>query len=199
MPGQYQRDRSLLTQLQYQDSFRDDTLQLSGRLFLGRTRYTGLFIYDGAPNLATGSGDWQGIEARLLSTAWAGHKLMLGMEYQDNSRQDQGNEDLLDPANNIEISRSGWRAGVYVQDEWALGESVTATLGLRLDRNNVTGNDLSPRAALIWQATPDTTLKALYGRAHRAPNVYERDFDDGRVPDCQSGPAKAKRSIPWNW
>ena len=77
------------------------------------------------------------------------------------------------------IARSGWRAGVYVQDEWTLGDSVTATLGLRLDRNNVTGNDLSPRAALIWQATPDTTLKALYGRAHRAPNVYERDFDDG--------------------
>ena len=103
---------------------------------------------------------------------------MLGMEYQDNSRQDQGNEAFLDPASNIEISGSGWRAGVYVQDEWTLGDSVTATLGLRLDRNNVTGNDLSPRAALIWQATPDTILKALYGRAHRAPNVYERDFDD---------------------
>ncbi len=177
--GQYQRDRFLLTQLQYQDSFRDDTLHLSGRLFLGRSRYTGLFNYSGVPNLATGSSDWQGIEVRLLSTAWTGHKLMLGMEYQDNSRQDQGNEDLTDPANNLLISRSGWRAGVYVQDEWTLGDSVTATLGLRLDRNNVTGNDLSPRAALIWQATPDTTLKALYGRAHRAPNVYERDFDDG--------------------
>ncbi len=177
--GQYQRDRSLLTQLQYQDSFGDGTLQLSGRLFLGRTRYTGLFFYDGVPNLATGSGDWQGFEARLLSTAWAGHKLMLGMEFQDSSRQDQGNEDLIDPANNIEIARSGWRAGVFVQNEWTLGDSVTATLGLRFDRNNVTGNDLSPRAALIWQATPDTTLKALYGRAHRAPNVYERDFDDG--------------------
>jgi iron complex outermembrane receptor protein len=178
-PGQYQRDRSLLTQLQYQDSFHDDTLQLSGRLFLGRSRYTGLFNYSGVPNLATGSGDWQGVEMRLLSTAWMGHTLMLGMEYQDNSRQDQGNEDLADPANNLLISRSGWRAGVYVQDEWTLGDSVTATLGLRLDRNNVTGNDLSPRAALIWQVTPDTTLKALYGRAHRAPNVYERDFDDG--------------------
>lgn len=177
--GQYQRDRTLLTQLQYQDSFMGDTLQLSGRLFLGRLRYTGLFNYSGVPNLATGSGDWQGLEARLLSTAWAGHKLMLGMEIQDNSRQDQGNEDLTNPANNLLISRSGWRAGVYAQDEWMLGDSVTATLGLRLDRNNVTGTDLSPRAALIWQATPDTTLKALYGRAHRAPNVYERDFDDG--------------------
>jgi iron complex outermembrane receptor protein len=177
--GQYQRDRYLLTQLQYQERFLNDTLQLSGRLFLGRERYTGLFTYDGVPNLATGSSDWQGIEMRLLSTAWTGHTLMLGLEAQDISRQDQGNEDLATPANNISIPGSGWRAGVYVQDEWALGDTLTATLGLRLDRNSVTGTDLSPRAALIWQATPDTTLKVLYGRAHRAPNVYERDFDDG--------------------
>jgi iron complex outermembrane receptor protein len=33
--------------------------------------------------------------------------------------------------------------------------------------------------ALIWQAAPATTLKALYGRAYRAPNVYERDYFDG--------------------
>lgn len=179
VPGQYQRERYLLTQLQYQDRFLDDTLQLSGRLFLGRSRYTGLFTYDGVPNLATGSSNWHGIEMRLLSTAWAGHTLMLGLEAQGNSRQDQGNEDWATPANSITIPGSGWRAGVYAQDEWALSDTLTATLGLRLDRNPVTGTEFSPRAALIWQATPDTTLKALYGRAHRAPNVYERNFDDG--------------------
>jgi iron complex outermembrane receptor protein len=43
----------------------------------------------------------------------------------------------------------------------------------------MTGTKPSPRAALIWQATPETTLKALYGIAHRAPNVYERDYGDG--------------------
>lgn len=178
VPGQYQRDRFLLTQLQYQDNV-GDTLQLSGRVFMGRARYTGLFFYEDVPNFATGSSDWQGFEARLLSTAWAGHKLMLGMEFQDNSRQDQTNEDLVDSSNNLVIPGSGWRAGVYAQDEWTLGNTVTATLGLRLDRNSLTGTDLSPRAALIWQATPDTIVKALYGRAHRAPNVYEREFDDG--------------------
>jgi iron complex outermembrane receptor protein len=184
VPGQYERDRHLLTQLQYQDSFADDTLHLSGRLFLGRERYTGQFSY-GTPYYATGSSDWQGVEARLLSTAWAGHKLMVGMEYQDNSRRDQTNEDLVDPANNLVIPGSGWRAGVYAQDEWALGETLSATLGLRFDRNDVTGNDLSPRAALIWKASPNTTVKGLYGRAHRAPNAFERDYDDLGTSDTQ--------------
>jgi iron complex outermembrane receptor protein len=178
VPGQYQRDANLLTQLTYQDRFAADTLQLSGRLFLGRTRYTSQFSY-GTPFYATGSSDWQGGELRLLSTAWAGHKLMLGLEYQDNARQDQTNQDLSNPANDVDIRSSGWRAGVYAQDEWTLSDSLTATLGLRFDRNNFTGSALSPRAALVWRARPDTTLKAMYGRAQRAPNAYERDYGDG--------------------
>jgi iron complex outermembrane receptor protein len=176
--GQYQRDRNLLTQFQYQDSYADDTLHLSARLFLGRQRYTGQFSY-GTPFSYKGFSDWQGVEARLLSTTWAGHRLMIGMEYQDNSRRDQSIEDQLDPANNLVIPGSGWRFGVYAQDELALSETLTATLGLRFDSNDVTDNELSPRAALIWKASPNTTVKGLYGRAHRAPNAYEADFEDG--------------------
>ena len=113
---------------------------------------------------------------RLLSTAWVNHKLMLGLEYQANARQDQRFQDFATPANDVVIPSSGWRAGVYVQDEWALGDSLSATLGLRLDGNNATADALSPRIGLIWQAAPETAWKALFGRAHRAPNAFERDF-----------------------
>lgn len=177
VPGQYQRDRHLLTQLQYQDSFADDTLQFTARVFLGRERYIGLFSY-GDPYLAEGASDWHGIEMRLLSTAWADHKVLVGLEAQDNSRRDQRNVNELDPTDFVEIPGSGWRVGVYAQDEWALSDTLTTTLGLRLDRNDVTGNELSPRAALIWNASDATTVKAMYGRAHRAPNAFERDYDD---------------------
>ena len=176
--GQYQRDRYTLAQGQYQHSFRDDTLQVLGRLFAGRYSYDSILSY-GTPFSFPAPSDWQGGELRLLSTALAGHKLMLGMEAQDNSRTDQEIRDLAQPANNISISSPGYRLGVYAQDEWRVAEALTATIGLRADRNNVTGTKLSPRAALIWQAAPTTTLKALYGRAHRAPNAYERDYDDG--------------------
>lgn len=185
VPGQYQRDRHLLTQLQYQDRFADDTLEFTARLFLGRERYTGIFyganedLSASKPYFATGSSDWQGFEVRLLSTAWSGHKLMLGLEAQDNSRHDQTYEDLEDPVNDLVIPGSGWRLGAYLQDEWAWSDALVATLGLRVDRNDVTGNAVSPRAALIWKATPQTTVKALYGRAHRAPNAFERDYGDG--------------------
>ena len=178
VPGQFQADRTTAAQLQYQDSFADGKLDLLARAFIGRERFTGVQSY-GTPVFNSGSSDWRGAEVRLLSNATAGHKTMLGIELQDNLRTEQAVFDVANPAKNISIPGSGYRVGLYAQDEWRVADSLTATLGLRLDRNNVTGNKLSPRAALIWSASPATTLKALYGRAHRAPNVFERDFGDG--------------------
>ena len=176
--GQYQADRYELAQVQYQDRFAGDTLHVSGRLFVGQESYRSILSY-GNPISFPATSVWRGVEGRLLSTAWAGHKLMLGVEAQTIARQDQAVVDPVNPANNVDIPGSGQRVGVYAQDEWRLAEPLTATLGLRADRNNATGSHLSPRAALIWQATPATTLKMLYGRAHRAPNVGERDYNDG--------------------
>ena len=177
VPGQYQADLYSLAQLQYQDSFAGDTLHLLGRLFAGHELYSSTLSYS-TPFAFPAISDWRGAELRLVCTALAGHKLMLGLEYQANLRYDQIISDLAAPANSIFIPGSGYRAGFYAQDEWRITDALTATLGLRVDRNNVTGSKSSPRAALIWQAAPQTTLKALFGRAHRAPNAYERDYYD---------------------
>lgn len=178
VPGQYQSDQYGVSQLQYQDRFAQDRLQVTARLFAGRERYTSTLSYGTAFSFPAWA-DWRGFEARLLSTATEGHKLMLGLEAQDNNRVDQAVQDQANPANNLLIRSPGFRVGWYAQDEWQLADTLAATLGLRVDRNDATGTKASPRAALIWQATPATTLKGLYGRAHRAPNAYERDYDDG--------------------
>lgn len=171
-PDQFIRDRYLLTQLQYQGPLADASLQLLARAFLGEYRFDADAVYDDSIYAFVGASSFRGGELRLLSTALPAHKLMLGLELQDNPRQD------IAP----DFPSSGWRAGVYVQDEWRMSESLVATLGLRVDRNNVNGTELSPRAALIWQAAPASTFKLMAGRAHRAPNASERDwlyFEDG--------------------
>lgn len=177
--GQFERDIYTLTQLQYQDNFAGNTLNVLGRLFLGQQRFDSIFTYADAPNYTTGASNWRGAELRSLYSGFTDHKFMLGLEYQDNPRIDQTNDDRTTPGLDTEIKDSGYRAGVYAQDEWRLTDIWSATLGLRVDRNDITGTKLSPRAGLIWQTTAATTLKALYGRAHRAPNAYERAFDDG--------------------
>ena len=176
--GNYQRDRYTLAQAQLQESYLDQKLQLQARVFAGQFQYGSILNY-GTQFSFPATGDWHGIELRTLYLGIGGHKLMLGMEWQNNARVDQSSLDLANPANNLSISSPGTRTGIYAQDEWRIADTLTATLGLRIDHNSSTGSQTSPRAALIWQATPKTTIKALYGRAHRAPNSTERDFVDG--------------------
>ncbi len=180
-------DRRLNTQIQYNDHFINDTLNVLGRLFLGQYRYHQPGIYSGERTVGTGPSDWHGAEFRLLSTALTDHKLMLGVEYQNNTSIKQTFQNFVNAADNITINSSVVRVGVYAQDEWRITDTLSATVGLRYDYNTWIGNRLSPRGALIWQATPKATFKALYGRAHRSPNSYERDYNDGTTQVSNPG------------
>lgn len=171
-------DRRLNTQIQYNDNFLNDTLNVLGRAFLGRYSYEQPGFYNGEKTLSTGPSDWHGVELRLLSTAFNDHKLMAGFEYQNNTSITQTFQNFDNPDENFRIKSSVMRLGVYLQDEWRITGTLSATVGLRYDHNHWIGSRLSPRGALIWQATPKATFKALYGRAHRSPNSYERDYGD---------------------
>jgi outer membrane cobalamin receptor len=172
VPGQYQETGYALTQLQYQDKFAGDTLHASVRLFTGNDvsdehlSFGTIYAYPSTPDLV-------GVEARLVSTALGAHILMLGLEAQDNYNTSQSQIVAAKPTLDGYVPGSGYRVGVYGQDEWHISNALAATLGLRVDNNDTTGTALSPRLAFIWQATPETTAKALYGVAHRAPNAFE--------------------------
>ena len=59
----------------------------------------------------------------------------------------------------------------YLQDEWKLLDELTLNYGLRFDRYDAfsSGDQLSPRANLVWQATDSTTLHAGYARYFSPP------------------------------
>ena len=62
---------------------------------------------------------------------------------------------------------------VLAQHEWQFNRGWALTLGLRQDRYSDFGRTTNPRAALVWDARHDLTLKALHGRAFRAPSFGE--------------------------
>lgn len=165
--------------MQYNDNFVNDTLNVLGRLFIGKYDYDSPLVYEGQKTLSTGPSFWHGAELRFVSSAIANHKLMAGVEYQNNTHIKQTFEYLENPADNLSVRSSVVRTGIYLQDEWRITNTISSTLGVRYDYNNWIGNRLSPRGALIWQATPTAAFKAIYGRAHRSPNSYERDYGDG--------------------
>ena len=178
VPGQYQADRFGLLQLRYDERWEAAGLAVSGRVFAGEQSYRSRLVYGTAYRYPAKSA-WRGFEVQAVSTAFAAHKLMVGLEYQRNVRIDQYVIDEADHGNDVRIDSDGYRLGVFVQDEWQLATDLSVTLGLRMDRNDVTGAHASPRAGLIWNAAEATTLKLLYGRSQRAPNAYEAQYSDG--------------------
>ncbi len=179
--GTFQGDRYTVAHLGYSAAL-SDTLSLSARAFVGDYRYESTLIYSDdetgpLPYDYPASAAWHGAELQLVSTALAGHMLMLGAEYQRNQRIDQ-NIIYPDEGYLLRDRRDGYRGGVFVQDEWRLTDGFTATFGLRADHNDLTGTKLSPRLGLIWNASARNTLKLLYGRAHRAPNAYQAFYDE---------------------
>jgi len=63
--------------------------------------------------------------------------------------------------------------GVYVQDAAELTQRLRLLTALRLDVNSEFGEAVSPRAGLVYDVDPITTLRASAGRAFRAPSLLE--------------------------
>jgi outer membrane receptor protein involved in Fe transport len=76
--------------------------------------------------------------------------------------------------------KSGWIAGVYVQDEWRLLPDLTLNTGLRFDQMNqfVAANQLSPRIALLYKPATDTTLHAGVARYFTPPMQAQATQDN---------------------
>lgn len=62
----------------------------------------------------------------------------------------------------------------FLQDEWTVANDWHLTVGVRHDDYSDFGATTNPRAALVWDASYDITVKLLAGRAFRAPSFVER-------------------------
>lgn len=161
--------------------------ELALRAAWDRYGYYGDYPLDAAPpgeppqpviNRDEAHGEWATLDAQWTQPLAAGHTLLLGLEYHDNFRQDQFNYDAgRRSAPYLSAPASSRILSAYAQGEVRLGDRLTASAGLRLDHPFGSYDpEVNPRLALIWAPQPATSLKALYGTAFRAPNVYERYY-----------------------
>ncbi|RJG04936.1 TonB-dependent receptor [Noviherbaspirillum cavernae] len=65
-------------------------------------------------------------------------------------------------------------AYAFAQDEWSLAKDWTLTAGVRHDNYSDFGGTTNPRLALVWDAAYNVVLKAMHGRAFRAPSFAEQ-------------------------
>ncbi len=62
---------------------------------------------------------------------------------------------------------------LYLQDEIDATDNIVITLGARIDDHSVFGDEVSPRASIVWNATDRLILKGSYGHGFRAPNIKQ--------------------------
>jgi outer membrane receptor protein involved in Fe transport len=73
------------------------------------------------------------------------------------------------------VSKLGWLAGVYVQDEWKLTNQLTMNYGVRFDQMEqfVSANQFSPRLSFTYKPFENTTFHAGYARYFTPPTLVE--------------------------
>ncbi|MBI5641704.1 MAG: TonB-dependent receptor [Nitrospirae bacterium] len=175
-PGTYAADERAYLEMNYEQTFEKD-LRIISRLSYDQYSYHGHYVTDPLiVNKDFARGRWWGAEIKAIKTLFERHKVILGAEYQDNTKQDQGN---YDEAVYLDDRRRSENWGVYIQDEFAILDTLILNAGVRHDRYDTFGSTTNPRLALIFSPARTTALKLIYGTAFRAPNAYELYYNDG--------------------
>lgn len=117
-----------------------------------------------------------GTELRAVVSAWSGHKVVLGSEFQSTPHRDQGNFDLSPRVDYLNDRQRGRRASLFAEDQWQLSPEWSLALGGRYDETRTDGGNVSPRLGAVWQASPQWVFKYLYGDAYRPANAFERYY-----------------------
>lgn len=180
-------DRRGYVDVSFQRELQPD-LQLLARAFYDVYDYHGDYPYDFGPpggpadvvmNKDSAFGKWVGTEWQLTAKLAGRHTVVAGTEFRDNLHQDQAAYDDTTPrVYAIDDHRDSRTLALYAQGEFALGPRVLLNAGVRYDHHfGSFGGTTNPRVGLIYNPQERTTLKFLFGRAFRAPNIYERFYE----------------------
>ncbi|MCK5689527.1 TonB-dependent receptor, partial [Myxococcota bacterium] len=82
--------------------------------------------------------------------------------------------DVWESASAILEEQSYHDTSAYLNMDYFLTETLKLAGGLRFNNNSDYGSFVAPRAGVVYGATDAITLKALYGRAYRAPSLFEK-------------------------
>jgi iron complex outermembrane receptor protein len=156
--------------------------QYAIRAYADAYRYDGTYPYEssvtGSPNVLStdyGYGTWWGAEGRATRRLPGRQTLTAGLEFRDYAQQAQGEAFEEDPSRSWDADEATHVFAVYAQDEVRVREKWLVSVGGRYDAYS--GFDrISPRASVVFMATPTRAIKYLFGSAFRAPNAYEFDY-----------------------
>jgi len=203
--GTWQDDTRFHTQLSYEhDVFPERDGNVIARFYhsvynrRADYEYDSLALYpdvDPYVNHDSGESQWWGGELQFSGKLHPRLGLTSGFEYHDIYKAKFKNVDQYAVHLDEDLD---WRilAG-YAQAEIEAFSFLQVILGGRVDDYSNLAAKWSPRMALVLTPREGTAVKALFGQAFRAPNGYERAYDNGgllgRTLGGRRGPPSARR------
>tara|TARA_R110002049_G_scaffold18198_6_gene69834 strand:- start:6485 stop:8617 length:2133 start_codon:yes stop_codon:yes gene_type:complete len=121
--------------------------------------------YDGFPGIV--GGDPRELETTntVLDSKFImpfdNHMTTVGMQWWD--------AELDDGLAGETFEQTTW--SLFAEDEWLLQEDLALTLGGRYDHHDAFGSQFSPRGYLVWNTTPEWTLKGGVSRGYKTPTL----------------------------
>jgi outer membrane receptor for ferrienterochelin and colicins len=158
--------------------------RVSADLFFDRSRYDAVYPYaaehDDMPVLINNDG--------FIGARWGGgmhatralpgrQTLTAGGEFVANITQEQWTAYNDPRVAGFDIDQSSRQGAIFVQDELRLRPWLLLNGGVRYDRYQRFART-TPRGAVIVMPSSNQSFKYLYGRAFRAPNMYELYYYD---------------------
>ncbi len=108
-------------------------------------------------------------EASATTYLGESHTVTFGVDYQTSQ--------LTNPEHIKGNKAEAYQGAVFVQDQWEMTDTLTATVGGRLDKHEHYGEEFSPRVYLVHQTTDDLVLKGGVGKAFKAPTMTQNHPD----------------------
>jgi iron complex outermembrane receptor protein len=161
-----------------------DGLNLTLRAAYDEYRYWGTYRYDAGggvlvDNIDRSTGRWLTQEAQIDRVFSDRHRLTLGQGFVRNFDADLENFDEEPHFRYADVSRTFNEVSLFAQHEWRATDALRLTTGVRYDDYSTFGSALSPRFALVYGPADSWRVRALAGRAFRAPNIYELYYEAG--------------------
>jgi len=208
--GTEYEDERLYTQLSYEHELLPDwNGKLFARIYHSLYNHHANYEFDSRAlfpdldpytNADSGKTQWWGSELQFSFKPHDRVELTGGVEYHDIYKAEFKNIDRF--SLHFDEDLDWWIVAAYAQGEFKIFEFLRLVLGGRMDDYSDLKAEWSPRVALVATPLEGTVLKVLYGQAFRAPNAYERVYDNGgllgRVVGCRRGCGAARLSILGN-
>lgn len=163
----------------------DSELDLMARLYYDHYKYDGDYplsefpygtaLYPGAIYINQDRDDQEslGAETRVSKVVFERHRLTAGVEYRRDFILQQLNYNVGGPTF-LSSNPTEYTMGIYAQDEYSILRNLILNAGGRYDYfSTFGGGRFDPRAALIYTPWTNSTFKAIYGQALRAPDAFE--------------------------